>query len=95
MSYAALEKKAAIYEKLVKGELPDEEDQEKYCVDFFRKNLEQDESQLPQGHDAPAPGEMETPEDETETSFLFNSKTTGLGRTSGTMDNDEHKRFVR
>ncbi|KAG6581422.1 hypothetical protein SDJN03_21424, partial [Cucurbita argyrosperma subsp. sororia] len=95
VSYAALEKKAAIYDKLVKGELSDEEDQEKYCVDFFRKNLEQDESQLPQHHDASAPGETDTPEDETEPSFLFNSKTTGLGRTSGIVDNNEHKRFVR
>lgn len=95
VSYAALEKKAAIYDKLVKGELSDEEDQEKYCVDFFRKNLEQDESQLPQHHDASAPRETDTPEDETEPSFLFNSKTTGLGRTSGIVDNNEHKRFVR
>ncbi|XP_038881101.1 uncharacterized protein At4g18257-like [Benincasa hispida] len=94
VSYAALEKKAALYDKLVKGELSDEEDQEKYCVDFFRKNLEQDESQLPD-HDASAPGETDTPEDETEPSFLFNSKTVGLGRTSGAMDNNEHKRFVR
>ena len=34
-SYAALERKAELYEKLVNGELSDEEDQEKYCVDFF------------------------------------------------------------
>lgn len=79
----------------MKGELSDEEDKEKYCVDFFRKNLEQDESQLSQDRDATAPGEMDIPEDETESSFLFNPKTTGLGRTSGTMDNNEHKRFVR
>ncbi|GFQ05829.1 uncharacterized protein at4g18255, partial [Phtheirospermum japonicum] len=41
-SYAALERKAEIYNKLVRGELSDEEDEEKYCVDFFRKGLEQD-----------------------------------------------------
>lgn len=79
----------------MKGELSDEEDQEKYCVDFFRKNIEQDEPQLPQDHNASTPGETDTLEDGTEPSFLFNSKTTGLGRTSGTMDNNEHKRFVR
>ncbi|CAK9321188.1 unnamed protein product [Citrullus colocynthis] len=95
VSYAALEKKAALYDKLVKGELSDEEDQEKYCVDFFRKNLELDESQLPQDHDASAPGETDAPEDDTEPSLLFNLKTAGLGRTSGTMNNNEHKRFVR
>ncbi|XP_065856544.1 uncharacterized protein At4g18257-like [Euphorbia lathyris] len=39
-SYAALEKKAELYDKLVRGELYDEEDKEKYCVDFFRKSIE-------------------------------------------------------
>lgn len=34
-SYAALEKKAELYNKLVRGELSDEEGEEKYCVDFF------------------------------------------------------------
>ncbi|CAH2049768.1 unnamed protein product [Thlaspi arvense] len=47
-SYAALEKKAELYDKLVKGELSDEEDKEKYCVDFFRKSLVQDDSSQPQ-----------------------------------------------
>ncbi|XP_031095096.1 uncharacterized protein At4g18257-like [Ipomoea triloba] len=42
-SYAALERKAELYDKLVRGELSDEEDQEKYCVDFLRKGLEQEE----------------------------------------------------
>eukprot|EP00249_Psilotum_nudum_P015189 c25207_g1_i1 orf=871-1725(-) len=42
-SYTALEKKAELYEKLVRGELPDEEDKEKYSVDFLRKGLLQDE----------------------------------------------------
>ncbi|XVF27347.1 hypothetical protein REPUB_Repub14bG0099500 [Reevesia pubescens] len=48
VSYAALEKKAELYDKLVRGELSDEEDKEKYCVDFFRKGIEPEESQQPQ-----------------------------------------------
>lgn len=42
-SYAALEKKAQLYEKLVSGEITDEEEKEKYCVDFLRKGLLEDE----------------------------------------------------
>lgn len=98
VSYAALEKKAALYDKLVRGELSDEEDKEKYCVDFFRKSLVQDESQQVQGHDslATVPPETEDAEDaEDDSSVLFNKKTFGPGRTAGVMDNDEHKRFVR
>ncbi|KAL2505317.1 Cytochrome b561/ferric reductase transmembrane protein family [Abeliophyllum distichum] len=34
-SYAALERKVELYNKRVRGELFDEEDSEKYCVDFF------------------------------------------------------------
>lgn len=94
-SYAALEKKAALYDKLVRGELSDEEDKEKYCVDFFRKSLVQDESQQVQGHDslATVPPDNEDAEDDSYVSF--NKKPFGLGRTAGVMDNDEHKRFVR
>ncbi|GFP88723.1 uncharacterized protein at4g18255, partial [Phtheirospermum japonicum] len=51
-SYAALERKAKIYNKLVRGELSEEEDEEKYCVDFFRKGLKQDGSQMPKEKDA-------------------------------------------
>ncbi|KAH0941269.1 LOW QUALITY PROTEIN: hypothetical protein HID58_000906, partial [Brassica napus] len=39
VSYASLEKKAQLYEKLVRGELSDEQGEEKYCVDFFRKGM--------------------------------------------------------
>ncbi|KAI6705852.1 hypothetical protein NL676_008814 [Syzygium grande] len=92
-SYEALERKAALYDKLVKGELSDEEDQEKYCVDFFRKNLEQDESHQPQGHDMPSSEVLE--DGDNEASVLPETKFMGPGRTVGTMDNDEHKRFVR
>lgn len=98
-SYEALERKAALYDKLVKGELSDEEDQEKYCVDFFRKNLEQDESQQPQGPDMPRGHDVpssEVPQDgDNEASVLFDTKFIGPGRTVGAMDKDEHKRFVR
>ncbi|GFS43171.1 cytochrome b561/ferric reductase transmembrane protein family [Actinidia rufa] len=50
-SYAALERKAGLYEKLARGELSDEEDKEKYCVDFFSKSLMKDESEQPQVRD--------------------------------------------
>ncbi|KAL7211467.1 hypothetical protein ACSBR2_014349 [Camellia fascicularis] len=95
VSYAALEKKAALYEKLAKGELSDEEDKEKYCVDFFSKSLVQDESQQPRGHD-PSTAESRDDEDgENDASELLNTKPVGLGRAAMTADNDEHKRFVR
>ncbi|KAK9088183.1 hypothetical protein Scep_027265 [Stephania cephalantha] len=41
----ALEKKAELYDKLVRGELSDEEEKEKYSVDFFHKGLEEDQSE--------------------------------------------------
>ncbi|XP_059438042.1 uncharacterized protein At4g18257-like [Corylus avellana] len=94
-SYAALERKAQLYDKLVRGELSDEEDKEKYCVDFFRKNNVQDESQPPQDQDTSATVPPESEDGENNASFLFNTKPLGLGRTAGTLNNDEHKRFVR
>ena len=42
-SYAALEKKAQLYEKLARGELSDEDEREKYNVDFLRKGYLEDE----------------------------------------------------
>ncbi|KAM7524979.1 hypothetical protein LguiA_014881 [Lonicera macranthoides] len=91
-SYAALEKKAELYDKLARGELSDEEDKEKYCVDFFRKGYVQDESQQPQFHDTsatePAQGEEDGLND-------ASTKPMGLGRAAGTLDNNEHRRFVR
>ncbi|KAL3684897.1 hypothetical protein R1sor_002919 [Riccia sorocarpa] len=41
-TYAALEKKAELYEKLARGEVSDDE-AEKYNVDFFRKGFLEDE----------------------------------------------------
>lgn len=94
-SYAALEKKAILYEKLVRGELSDEEDQEKYCVDFFSKGLMQDETLLQRAQNTSA-AEPPVKEDGEEDAFTpFNSKAAGLGRTSGNFDINEHTRFVR
>ncbi|CAK7350236.1 unnamed protein product [Dovyalis caffra] len=97
-SYAALEKKAELYEKLMRGELSDEEENEKYCVDFFRKGVQQEESIRPRGNDtsSAAPvydegrigGESDHP-------VLFNTKFVGPGRTAGAVDKAQHHRFVR
>lgn len=99
VSYAALEKKAELYDKLVRGELPDEEDQEKYCVDFFRKGVEEDESpQQPIRYDVTRAELREDEEEEGDgdASVLFNFlKPAGPGRTDGVVDNAEHKRNIR
>lgn len=94
VSYAALEKKAELYEKLVRGELPDEEEKEKYCVDFFQKNVTKDESQQPEGMDT-ASCCSERNEDCANDGSIPNMKPFSLGRTSAALDSDEHKRFVR
>lgn len=91
VSYAALERKAALYDKLVRGELSDEEDKEMYCVDFFRKGLEQEESKNPQGHETST---MEVQVEDGNDDELHNMRNVGLGQASGTMDRSEHKRFV-
>ncbi|KAL3838850.1 hypothetical protein ACJIZ3_023441 [Penstemon smallii] len=80
--YAALEKKAELYDKLVRGELSDEEENEKYCVDFFRKgNNTSVEPRYKDDYDGD--------------DLLSNgSKAPGLGRTSATVDWSEHKYFV-
>lgn len=91
-SYAALEKKAELYEKLSRGELPDEEDKEKYCVDFFQKSFDHvDEPQMPQSHGATDAAEPGNDHED----CVPNAKPVGLGRTGIEMDRDEHKRFVR
>lgn len=95
VSYAALERKAELYEKLARGEISDEEEKEKYCVDFFRKNVEQDEAEQPRHQDAFAAVPPESEDGENDVSFLFNKKPLGPGRGAGILDNDEHKRFVR
>lgn len=93
-SYAALEKKAQLYEKLVRGELSDEEDKEKYCVDFFHKGVIEDGQQEPQN--ISSADKMPEHENNEYGSFIpFTSKPMGLGHTAGTVDIDEHKRFVK
>ncbi|CAO1945451.1 unnamed protein product [Urochloa humidicola] len=92
-SYAALEKKAELYEKLARGELPDEEDKEKYCVDFFQKSFDRIyEPQMPESRHGAS--DATEPVNDTEDS-MPNAKPMGLGRADTTMDRDEHKRFVR
>ena len=92
-SYAAVEKKAELYEKLSRGELPDEEDKEKYCVDFFQKSFDRVyEPQMPESsHRATDDAE---PVNDHEDS-MPNAKPLGLGRAGTIIDRDEHKRFVR
>ncbi|KAL3616917.1 hypothetical protein CASFOL_039311 [Castilleja foliolosa] len=93
-SYAALERKAEIYNKLVRGELSDEEDEEKYCVDFFRKGLEQDGSQVPKENDASTLQAQDIDRDDGDDSLLSSENAAGLGRASATMDRSQHKHFV-
>ncbi|KAL6956386.1 hypothetical protein U1Q18_047856 [Sarracenia purpurea var. burkii] len=77
-SYAALERKAELYEKLAKGELSDEEEKEKYCVDFFSKSLMKDESQQPQAPDPSATESLADEDYENGVSELPNTKSMGL-----------------
>ncbi|XP_039809231.1 uncharacterized protein At4g18257-like [Panicum virgatum] len=92
-SYAALEKKAELYEKLSRGELPDEEDKEKYCVDFFQKSFDRVyEPQMPNSRHGTS--DAVEPVNDHEDS-VSNAKPIGLGRAGTTLDRDEHKRFVR
>lgn len=95
-SYAALEKKAEIYDKLVRGELPDEEDEEKYCVDFFRKGLDKDDPQMFRENDASTPQAQNAGGgDDDDDGFLLNgAKAAGVGRTSSAVDRSQHKHFV-
>ncbi|KAL3643624.1 hypothetical protein CASFOL_014439 [Castilleja foliolosa] len=93
-SYAALERKAEIYNKLVRGELSDEEDEEKYCVDFFKKGLELDGSQMPKENDSCTVQSQDIDRDDGDESLLSSEKDAGLGRASATVDRSQHKHFV-
>uniref|UniRef100_A0A6N2KIW8 Uncharacterized protein n=1 Tax=Salix viminalis TaxID=40686 RepID=A0A6N2KIW8_SALVM len=91
-SYAALERKAELYEKLVRGELSDEEENEKL--------LEHDESVRPRGNDtsyAAAPVDDKGKVDgDSDDSVLFNAKFVAPGRTAGAVvDKAQHHRLVR
>ncbi|XP_075483165.1 LOW QUALITY PROTEIN: uncharacterized protein At4g18257-like [Primulina tabacum] len=93
-SYAALERKTEMYNKLVRGELSDEEDSEKYCVDFFRKGIEQNESVMSWDQHI-SPQELKDKNgDDNDDSVLQQTKAAGLGQTTTTVDRSEHKRFV-
>lgn len=92
-SYASLERKAKLYDKLVRGELSDGEDEEKYCVDFFRKGQEQEDSDQLQQHDI-SNTEPRDEDGDDDASLLSDTKAAGLGRQAGTFDRSEHKRFV-
>ncbi|KAK1297831.1 hypothetical protein QJS10_CPB14g00480 [Acorus calamus] len=94
VSYAALEKKAELYEKLARGELSDEEDREKYCVDFFHKSLSDNISDQPKEPDT-SPGVSPQNEYESNDTAQQNAKPAGPGQTSVTIDDDERKRFIR
>lgn len=89
-SYAALEKKAELYEKLARGEVSDEEDKEKYCVDFFSKEESESHS-----HSQNFLYSEMSERDDDDVAVLPESRAMGLGRANSMVDNDEHKRFVR
>ncbi|KAL0890122.1 hypothetical protein Bca101_014105 [Brassica carinata] len=98
VSYAALEKKAQLYEKLARGELSDEEAEEKYCVDFFRKGIEHGEDLQPprtSNVSISAPSEDLKADGEDDGSLLFSTKFAGLGRAVETADISQHVRMVR
>lgn len=96
-SYAALEKKAEIYNKLVKGELSDGEDEEKYCVDFFRKGLEH-EPRMSRENDTSSPQAQTSQEnvdaDDGDDFLPIGAKGAGVGRASAAVDRSQHKHFV-
>ncbi|XP_019086411.1 PREDICTED: uncharacterized protein At4g18257-like [Camelina sativa] len=94
VSYAALEKKAQLYEKLVRGELSDEGGEEKYCVDFFRKGIEHEDPKPSYNSFISAPSE-DLKHDGEDDGWLFSTKFAGLGRAIGTTDVGQHVRMVR
>lgn len=76
----------------MRGGLSDQEDQQKYCLDFFRKGLEHHEPQMP-GAKNTTP--QKTPDDTDGDDLLLNNKKAiGLGRASITVDRSQHKHFV-
>lgn len=94
-SYAALERKAELYEKLARGELPDEEDKEKYCVDFFQKIITKVEPPEQPEERSSGDGNPQENQDGKDDGDILSTRPFGPGRTGTTLDSDEHKRFVR
>lgn len=78
----------------MRGELSDGEDEEKYCVDFFKKGLEHDGSEVPQGTDNSTPQPQDIDEDDGDGFLSNNTKAAGLGQTSAAVDRSQHKHFV-
>ena len=54
-----------------------------------------DESEQPQVRNPSAAESLDGGDGENDASVLFNTKPVGLGRAAETVDNDEHRRFVR
>lgn len=93
-----MEKKAQLYEKLARGELSDEEAEEKYCVDFFRKGIDHGDDLHPprtSNSSISAPPEDLKADGEDDGSLLFSTKFAGLGRAVETADISQHVRMVR
>lgn len=92
-----MEKKAQLYEKLARGEVSDEEAEEKYCVDFFRKGIEHEEdsqtSSTRNSSISAPPEDLKANGDDD--GWLFSTKFAGLGRTVATADMSQHVRMVR
>ncbi|KAJ7297878.1 hypothetical protein O6H91_Y031300 [Diphasiastrum complanatum] len=92
-SYAALEKKSELYDKLVRGELPDEEESEKYSVDFLRKGLVADESP---DRERPSKLSSETDEHPSTTSNEAQASDFGMQRSrEGLGSNQSYKELIR
>ncbi|WOK91520.1 hypothetical protein Cni_G00211 [Canna indica] len=73
--------------------LPNEEDKEIYCVDFFYKTIEQEESQQPEAH-VTTDGPPQEKEAGSSDEVLLYARPFGLGCTSSTLDSYEHKHFA-
>ncbi|KAH7425943.1 hypothetical protein KP509_11G078600 [Ceratopteris richardii] len=96
-SYAALEKKAQLYEKLVRGEFSDEEDREKYSVDFLRKGFLEDEFKVLEDEGA---GDLNPTLENNEDQSLHDSSSgrrSGIGwnPNKGVGFSQEHKALVK
>ncbi|KAH7651897.1 hypothetical protein IHE45_20G086500 [Dioscorea alata] len=94
VSYAALERKAELYDKLARGELPDEEDKEKYCVDFFQKSIVQDQPQQSELDNTSNSIPQENKDSDAD-DMLPNSRPVVSDQANAKLDHEEHKRFVR
>ncbi|KAG6554457.1 hypothetical protein Mapa_003835 [Marchantia paleacea] len=95
--YAALEKKAELYEKLSRGELNDDE-AEMYNVDFFRKGLLEDERLEMEEEDATAAASIHLHGKSNDSSDLGSEHTrsqSGWIRDGASGLTQEHKQIIR